>query len=96
MANIKLGKNQKIGIRNILSIRYNPLDDIRFEKITSDNLNIKSNDLSGLKTQQLLENAVVDMIPNTSEPISISLSAGIDSTLSLAIIRKRVTLFSAS
>ena len=88
MANIKLGRNQKIGIRNILSIRYNPLDDLRFEKITSDNLNVKSNDLSGLKTQQLLENAAVDMIPNTSEPISISLSAGIDSTLSLAIIRK--------
>ena len=43
MANIELGKNQKIGIRNILSIRYNPLDDLRFEKITSDNLNIKSN-----------------------------------------------------
>lgn len=82
-----LDKLDKISIRNILSIRYNPLDGSSLRRLTWKDCKNKSNDPNGIHTEILLKNSIRKLLPE-KDPVSISLSAGIDSTLCLALIRQ--------
>jgi asparagine synthase (glutamine-hydrolysing) len=76
-----------ISIRNILSIRYNPEDKPTFIKQPWTNFQSKNSDLNGKKTEKILKNQIKHELENYEEPIILSLSSGIDSTLSLALLR---------
>ena len=80
-------KFNRILIRDFLTIRYHPSLKTpflakwnNFETITSDP--------DGQISEQLLANSIKNSIPDNNEPISISLSSGIDSSICLAMLRK--------
>ena len=75
-------------IRNILTIRYNPEEKPPITPAVWRDFNDSNIDNSGTKTQQLLIESTKKCIPYTKTPIIVSLSSGIDSSLSLAIVRK--------
>lgn len=81
----RLNKTQ---IRNILTIRYDPTEQSVMQPVTSSNFNPIYSDSAGHKTERLLKNAIKKSLQKQDEPLVISLSSGIDSTLSLALIRK--------
>ena len=83
--NSNLDKNS---IRNLLSIRYNPSEKSLIPQATWKNFNEIHTDPTGIKTKKLLECAFQKQIKNSTEPLSISLSSGIDSTLCLSLLRK--------
>jgi asparagine synthase (glutamine-hydrolysing) len=78
----------KILIRDFLTIRYTPKNP-PINPVSWNNLLQKTTDPSGKKTQELLEKSTFESIPNNDEPIVVSLSSGIDSTLCLALLRKK-------
>jgi len=78
----------KISIRNILSIRYNPEEKPVFPPISPHDFKTNHSDPIGITTQKLIQNNIKNTLELTNEPISISLSGGIDSTLCLALLRK--------
>lgn len=78
----------KISIRNILSIRYNPEEKPLFPPSSWQDFKTKQTDPIGITTQRLIQNNIKDALEFTDEPITISLSGGIDSTLCLALLRK--------
>jgi len=80
--------NLKNQIRNILTIRYNPEETSTIPRLTWKNLSNKYDDSDGKKTQKLLETSLSQMIPDDEKVLCVSLSSGIDSTLSLALLRK--------
>jgi asparagine synthase (glutamine-hydrolysing) len=78
----------KISIRNILSIRYDPTEKSLFPRALLNNFIDTNTDTTGFKTKKLLKNALRKKIKNSKEPIAISLSSGIDSTLCLSLLRE--------
>ena len=81
-------KLNSVSIRNILSIRYNPTEKPQLSPVTSKNFNETQTDPSGLKTKTLLKNALKNKLKTSNEPIAVSLSSGIDSTLCLSLLRE--------
>ena len=75
-------------MKNYLTIRYNPDDKPVLKKKSWHNFKTKSSDLNGKKTESLLLSSVKSTIPDNNEPIGLSLSSGIDSSLCLALLRK--------
>lgn len=76
----------KVAIRNILSIRYNPLEKPLIKPARWQDFTNEIPDKKGIKIQKLLEKSIVDRLSN-EKTIAISLSGGIDSTLCLGLIR---------
>lgn len=77
----------KRGIRNILTIRYDPTKKLFFPKAIWRDFCPSISDPSGSLIQNLLLQSIRKQIPDNQEPISISLSGGIDSTLCLSLLR---------
>lgn len=73
-------------IRNFLTIRYTPVASLR-TPLTWKDLIQKNSDLNGLKTEKLLKQSVKKSFNSNDDPIAVSLSSGIDSTLCLALLR---------
>ena len=78
----------KDSIRNLLTIRYNPSEKSLISRATWKNFSSIHADLDGIKTKKLLKSAFQKQIKNSTEPLSISLSSGIDSTLCLSLLRE--------
>ena len=77
----------KKSIRNLLTIRYNPSERSLITKVSHKNFSEINTDPTGLKTKKLLKNAFHKQIKEPTEPLAISLSSGIDSTLCLSLLR---------
>jgi len=80
-------KINKINLRNILTIRYDPSKSLK-QLISSTDFSPKINDLDGTKTEKLLTQSIKNSFGSSKNPIAISISGGIDSTLALGLIRK--------
>ncbi len=78
----------KISVRNLLTIRYDPSEKSLIPKASWKNFTEKNTDPTGSKTKKLLKTAFQKQIKNSSEPLAISLSSGIDSTLCLSLLRE--------
>ena len=74
--------------KDILTLRYNPNLKSPLKKLTSNDFQSSSNSVSTDLINQHIENYVKKQNFSSEKQISIALSGGIDSTLSLAIIRK--------
>ena len=74
--------------KDILSLRYNPNLKSPLRKLTSNDFQSNSNPLSVDLIHQYIQNHIKKQNFSSEKQISIALSGGIDSTLSLAIIRK--------
>ena len=81
-------KINKKSIRNILTIRYDPLNKQNIKLHTVSDLYHSESDSEGIKTEKLLRHVANELLSNNKRSFSVSLSGGIDSTLSLAISRK--------
>lgn len=77
----------KISIRNILTIRYNPTKLTLSKPASIHDFIENVSDAEGKKTEILLKTITNKLLSNEKGTISISLSGGIDSTLALAILR---------
>ncbi len=77
----------KNGIQNILSIRYDPTKKPPISKAMWKNFS-PSNNISTNEIYSKLLLSTKKNISNANEPLAISLSGGIDSTLCLAFLRK--------
>lgn len=80
-------KINKINLRNILTIRYNPQKSSNHYIFPKDLLPITS-DITGEKTEKLITNSIKNYFDSKTKSIAISISGGIDSTLALGLIRK--------
>jgi len=80
-------KINKTLIRNFLTIRYNPEDKPLIPSINWKNITSNNNDSAGLHTQKILETSIQKRFEQNNT-IAISLSAGIDSSVSLGLLRK--------
>lgn len=78
----------KTSIRNFLSLRYNPEEIPHFKPASWRNFETKFYDPDGYKTERLLKKSVSNSLAGKNDIIVVSLSAGIDSTLSLALLRE--------
>lgn len=74
-------------IRNILTIRYNPLEKPLINPVSWNDFDDSNTDKFGKKSQKLLLNSVKKQLHGIDDTIVISLSSGIDSSLSLGLIR---------
>ena len=74
-------------ISEILSLRYATNQDLIFSKLTPTDFSSKNKSPSPDKIEQLFQNYLIDTIPKSSK-ISIALSGGVDSTLTLAMLDK--------
>lgn len=83
--NPRIDKNQ---IRNYLTLRYNPLEKPSMPYATWKDFQGMVSDPSGIKTQKLLERSILNLLSRKNGTIVIGLSSGIDSSLSLGLIRK--------
>jgi asparagine synthase (glutamine-hydrolysing) len=81
-------KLNSVLIKNILTIRYDPTEKPQLSPVTLKNFDETETDSSGLKTKTLLINSLKNQLKNSNEPIAVSLSSGIDSTLCLSLIRE--------
>lgn len=81
-------KLDKISIRNILSIRYNPRDKPPLPIVRRQDLKSKYSDPLGKNTEKLIHSFIIENFQKENDSISVSLSGGIDSTLCLALLRK--------
>lgn len=75
-------------IKNIMTIRYDPNEKVIFPILKPSVYNSCIDDFDGKITQNFLEQNISDVTQNNSSKISISLSSGIDSSLTLALLRK--------
>jgi len=75
-----------ISIRNILSIRYNPEEKTSFSKKIWSDFKPKNSDSNGKITEKILKNQIKTELGDYEEPITLSLSSGIDSSLILALL----------
>lgn len=82
--NIQLNKNS---IRNLLTIRYDPSPKSNINQIQPKQLRTTESDPEGYNTEKLLKKAS-DCLSTNNNSFAVSLSGGIDSTLSLALCRK--------
>ena len=78
----------KISIRNILSIRYNPEETSQIKPVTWKDFKKTESDPDGRKVERLIRNNILKKIEPEDGPICVSLSGGIDSTLCLGLLRK--------
>jgi len=74
-------------VKNYLTIRYNPSSINSKEKLVK-NFIPKFSDPKSETTESLLEKNAKKFFSKSNEPIALSLSSGIDSSLSLSILRK--------
>ena len=74
--------------KDILTLRYNPNLKSSLKKLTSNDFQSNSNSLSINLINEYIENYVKKQNLSSEKQISIALSGGIDSTLSLAVVRK--------
>lgn len=81
----RLGKNL---IRNFLTVRYNPDDKPPIKPVSWKDFKTTISDPAGFKSEKLLKTAISNLIKEKREPLAISLSSGIDSTLCLGLLRK--------
>ena len=81
-------KIDTVQIQNFLTIRYDTRMQSSISPIKIQNFTKSSSDPNGFKTEKLLTTSFEKHFANNSDPISISLSGGIDSTLILGILRK--------
>ena len=75
-------------IRNFLTIRYNPLDRPITRPANWRDFQQTESDLDGNTTEKILRESITTLLGEKDGTISISLSSGIDSTLSLELLRK--------
>ena len=75
-------------IRNILTIRYDPLEKQEFPSIDETNFLSTKNDPDGFLIENLLKKSLQKIIPSKTKIVNLSLSGGIDSSLTLALLRK--------
>lgn len=87
--NILQNRLDKTSIKNILTIRYNPMEKPVFRKSLQKDFETKFSDGKGLYTEKLLLKSVENQINDESGPYVISLSSGIDSSLCLGLLRKK-------
>ena len=73
-------------IQNFLTLRYNPINHSTSLAKWQD-FRTNTTDLNGKKTEAFLVNSIKNSIPDNDEPIAVSLSSGIDSSLCLALLR---------
>jgi len=88
LKNHLITKLNKTHIRNIMTIRYDPTEKPPLQPVMSASLNPIHSDINGYNTERLLKNTISKSLRQFDESLVISLSSGIDSTLSLALIRK--------
>ena len=74
-------------IKNILTVRYNPLEKPLYPLLTWKDFDYDLTDKDGIKTEKLLTDSILKNLTK-EKSISISLSSGIDSSLCLGLIRK--------
>lgn len=74
-------------IRNFLTIRYNPNEKPYMKKARWEEFVPRHSDPDGTMTERLLKKSINSSLPKNDQPIAISLSSGIDSTLSLGLLR---------
>lgn len=74
-------------IRNFLTIRYNPEEQPVSSQLNWKKISETINDPNGIKTEKLLKKSIKNRFENVDN-IVISLSGGIDSTVSLALLRE--------
>jgi asparagine synthase (glutamine-hydrolysing) len=77
-----------VAIKNFLTIRYDNRQKSQILPVTPSNFSKPVFDSNGLKTEKLLESSLKQHFSENDEPISLSLSGGIDSTLILGLLRK--------
>lgn len=75
-------------IRNFLTIRYNPLDKPLIKPATLKDFQTKTADPDGIISENVLLKSVSKLFPSGKNPLTVSLSSGIDSTLCLGLLRK--------
>jgi len=75
-------------IKNILTLRYNLSIKPTLPKLTEKDFVTTKNNFSTEFIEKTMANTFKKNIDNDCKTISIALSAGIDSTLNLAILRK--------
>lgn len=80
-------KINRTSIRNLLTIRYDPLKNSE-HSIIPNHFFPEHTDKDGLKTEKLLTQSIKNFFGSNKKPIAISISGGIDSTLALGLIRK--------
>ena len=78
--------NRKL-IRNFLTIRYNPEDKPLIPNTTWKELISINSDPNGIRTQKILEESIQKKYSDV-DVIAISLSGGIDSSVTLGLLRK--------
>ena len=84
----KYSVNQDV-IKSILTLRYNPYQKPALPKLTWENFSKKNIRFSSSYLQELIGNSIRNEIKNLeNEKVAIALSAGIDSTLLLSILKK--------
>jgi len=81
-------KIDKIQIRNMLTLRYDPRFESLIEKKMSKDISLEENDPLGKKTEKLLKQAFKKKFGKNTNSKCVSLSSGIDSSMSLAILRE--------
>ena len=73
-------------IQNFLTLRYNPEDKPAIPVMKSNQISNTISDSNGLKTEKLLKNSIKKRFKHV-DTIAVSLSGGIDSSVSLALLR---------
>ena len=73
-------------IQNFLTLRYNPQDKPVIPLMKWNQISNTISDSNGLKTQKLLKKSIEKRFKHV-DTIAVSLSGGIDSSVSLALLR---------
>jgi asparagine synthase (glutamine-hydrolysing) len=81
-------KPDLIQIRNLLTLRYNPLDKSPIPPAAWKDFKQNTPDPEGYHSEDLLKKSIHTSLNKIDGTINISLSSGIDSTLCLALLRK--------
>ncbi len=83
----KIVKIDNTYIRNMMTLRYDPRMASDFKKLTYVDLSNERNDPSGKKSEKLLKESFKSKFDSDTSSKCVSLSSGIDSSLSLAVLR---------
>lgn len=86
MTCLKMEKINLKLIQNFLTLRYNPEDKPAIPVMKSNQISNTISDSNGLKTEKLLKNSIKKRFKHV-DTIAVSLSGGIDSSVSLALLR---------
>lgn len=77
-----------VSIRNLLTLRYDPEEKPISRKAMPNDFQSKFDDSKGYLTENLLRESLYKIIPQRESKVVVALSSGVDSVLSLAILRK--------